>query len=436
MLSFEGLDPVAVPPPGFDCQKEGLCARSARTEAAGLYRVQAAGGISGSLTVQAEAANFDLGRPTGFRLLPGFSPVQPGPLDPGPWWPAAIGSLGGSEQPFRLFVAEVAERCGNRVIEGDEECDGTNLAGLRCEDVGFGAGTLICSQDCKLRTAACSLPGCVTGVRGDPGCDCRRLDDCDPLVEECAPDGPGSFGLASVSDEFLVGGLYCFGDAVCGLGRFELDDGQPSFRSVCRDCTDPGEGVAYGCPCTSSSDCAASGQAGPPIFTKVPLACWGTEENGWAEGPGVCLPEIGLDAFLTPSSGVAADEFERTRWLCKTSCSSLARQTLQPYRCQFDDFGVRLRDAVCADADGCGGRLPGECEETGGRCDEGECARECDPANNTSEGNPECSFRWGYPSYYSCAAWRGAPRCAPPFCTLEPPFEIVTWCGQFLNGEP
>ncbi len=47
--------------------------------------------------------------------------------------------------------------CGNNVKEGDEVCDGTDLAGETCTDLGFVSGTLACLGDCSnYDTSQCS----------------------------------------------------------------------------------------------------------------------------------------------------------------------------------------------------------------------------------------------------------------------------------------
>ncbi len=45
--------------------------------------------------------------------------------------------------------------CGNGIIEGSEQCEGSNLAGKTCESLGFASGTLSCTPGCTFNTAAC-----------------------------------------------------------------------------------------------------------------------------------------------------------------------------------------------------------------------------------------------------------------------------------------
>jgi hypothetical protein len=48
--------------------------------------------------------------------------------------------------------------CGNGVIEGSEQCDGTSLGGATCESLGYGAGTLVCSSQCRYDLTGCPPP--------------------------------------------------------------------------------------------------------------------------------------------------------------------------------------------------------------------------------------------------------------------------------------
>lgn len=61
--------------------------------------------------------------------------------------------------------------CGNGVREGNEQCDGNDLAGQTCQDLGFTGGTLKCKGDCTFDTSGCTGPpptytleGIITGT--------------------------------------------------------------------------------------------------------------------------------------------------------------------------------------------------------------------------------------------------------------------------------
>jgi len=54
--------------------------------------------------------------------------------------------------------------CGNNVIEGSEQCDGTALGGQSCIGLGYAGGALSCKSDCTFDTNGCTFctPGTVS----------------------------------------------------------------------------------------------------------------------------------------------------------------------------------------------------------------------------------------------------------------------------------
>lgn len=49
----------------------------------------------------------------------------------------------------------ICETCGNGVVELDEACDGNDLVGKECVDLGFSGGTLMCDANCALDSSGC-----------------------------------------------------------------------------------------------------------------------------------------------------------------------------------------------------------------------------------------------------------------------------------------
>jgi hypothetical protein len=137
------------------------------------------------------------------------------------------------------------------------------------------------------------------------------------------------------------------------------------------------------------------------------------------------------------------EEFERTRWLCKSTCDAIEANTGLSHQCHFNQTFEFLH-ASCIEESACiDTGLPGQCEhEEQGRCDQvtDVCANECDPALNGTNplgGNPDC-HAWGYPGYWQCAAWGNPPRCVVPECVTDPLISglDISECRQFLHGEP
>ncbi len=81
--------------------------------------------------------------------------------------------------------------CGDDVATGAEECDGQDLAGQACSDVGFGSGVLVCDASCHLVTDACFT--CGDGLLS--------------LAEEC--DGTEFRGATCMSLGYGGGSLSC-----------------------------------------------------------------------------------------------------------------------------------------------------------------------------------------------------------------------------------
>jgi len=60
---------------------------------------------------------------------------------------------------FTLSVSK-PPRCGNGIVDGNDQCDGDDLDEQTCEGLGyFGGGTLGCTEDCKFNTSECIF-GC------------------------------------------------------------------------------------------------------------------------------------------------------------------------------------------------------------------------------------------------------------------------------------
>ena len=54
--------------------------------------------------------------------------------------------------------------CGNGIIDDGEQCDGGNLGGFTCVDLGYDGGTLACDMiTCTFDASGCTNDGGTTG---------------------------------------------------------------------------------------------------------------------------------------------------------------------------------------------------------------------------------------------------------------------------------
>jgi hypothetical protein len=95
--------------------------------------------------------------------------------------------------------------CGNGIVEGDEVCDGDDLDGEDCEELGYNGGELTCADDCmSFDVSACDGSMCGDDMIQDPEeCDGTALDG-----QTCEDFGYGGGELACTADcqEYDVSG--------------------------------------------------------------------------------------------------------------------------------------------------------------------------------------------------------------------------------------
>jgi hypothetical protein len=132
---------------------------------------------------------------------------------------------GGCEAP--------ADPCGNGEIDLGEECDGANLAGQTCESLGFGEGTLACHDDCVFDIDDCDWGwgDCGDGqVDGFEECDGDNLNG-----QTCQDLGYTGGELACIEDFCWFDTDGCTGNP-CGNGvidAFEECDGDDLNGESC-----------------------------------------------------------------------------------------------------------------------------------------------------------------------------------------------------------
>jgi cysteine-rich repeat protein len=125
--------------------------------------------------------------------------------------------------------------CGDGRITAGEQCDGENLNDRTCMQLGYDGGTLACSAQCQLDVTGCSGEGCGDGVvNGDEECDGDDLGGMD-----CTDVGyaEGTLSCDSMC-AFDISG--CEVPLNCGNGVVDEDE----------ECDDEGESAYCDADCT------------------------------------------------------------------------------------------------------------------------------------------------------------------------------------------
>ena len=126
--------------------------------------------------------------------------------------------------------------CGNDLIEGNEQCEGPDLAGDTCESLGYVAGTLVCDGLCNFDVTGCE--SCGNGyIDLDDNCDGNDLNGQDCTVF----DFFGGDLACDASCNFDTSDCNMCGNGVIDAG--EQCDGDDLGGD---DCTDLGGGYSGG----------------------------------------------------------------------------------------------------------------------------------------------------------------------------------------------
>jgi len=153
----------------------------------------------------------------------------------------------GSDEAGSSSEGVVRSVCGDDVVEGLEECDGRNLDGFACGDLGFTGGTLTCGRDCLFEISECFNSACGNDiVEGDEPCDGEDLG-----VGDCLGEGFDGGAIACAADcTYDTSGCLTF---VCGNNILEGPETCDSAQLGGQDCLDLGfDTGTLGC----QADCA------------------------------------------------------------------------------------------------------------------------------------------------------------------------------------
>ena len=182
--------------------------------------------------------------------------------------------------------------CGDGILQSGEQCDGTNMNGKTCANLGnaFTGGTLTCSSTCQFDTTQCvaSLLHCGDGVvQSGEQCDLTNLNG-----KTCATAGLGftggtllcSVGSCTFDISKCTGYIPPPGTATCNNGLLESGEECDLQNVGGKRCTDfPNfSGGTLGC----SSNCTLD-KRGCTVITAIPTAGQSCG-NGIVEGNEFC----------------------------------------------------------------------------------------------------------------------------------------------------
>ena len=243
---------------------------------------------------------------------------------------ADVGFLAGSlscnaDCTFNTTMCFTGDDCGDGVVQagGLEECDGENLDGATCASLGFGGGTLVCTDDCEFDTSACEAPvDCGNGVIDDiEECDGELLAGDSPPT--CLTLGYMGGGPLNCNANCTLDESGCI--SICGNEVIEPDEtcdpGSRQHPGCSTDCQ-----VNPGWECTGAPSVCTS-TCGDDIITAVE-DCEGSDLNGqncttWGMGYGPL--SCGADCLFDTSACVqVVDVAAGDRHTCVTMSTGAA----------------------------------------------------------------------------------------------------------------
>ncbi|HEV8320491.1 MAG TPA: hypothetical protein VG389_02680 [Myxococcota bacterium] len=95
---------------------------------------------------------------------------------------------------FDVTLAATGPFCGDGTRDAGEDCDGADLGGMTCLDVGFDGGTLACAADCQYDVSGCTTTAMCGNDMREAGEAC---DGTDLAGQDCTTVGTFSGGVLS-----------------------------------------------------------------------------------------------------------------------------------------------------------------------------------------------------------------------------------------------
>ncbi len=260
--------------------------------------------------------------------------------------------------------------CGNDKIDGTDVCDGKDLGGKTCKELGFGEGSLACKTDCSgYDTSGCS-PAETCGddkVNGADVCDGKDLDG-----KSCTDFNYSGGTLACLSNCSDFDLSKCTGKIKCGNDKVDgtdVCDGKDLDGKTCTNFNYSGGTLACDSDCSKFdlSGCTGKIECGNNKIDGTD-ACDGTDLNGkscedfgFYSGTLACLNncsdydksgceecpvacgarECGLDPVCGESCGTCGNyEICNESYICEKTCD------LEPIKADTV-LNVNMKTAIC-----------------------------------------------------------------------------------------
>jgi hypothetical protein len=160
--------------------------------------------------------------------------------EPGSCSPDFLGCPGNIDPTQNWLCEGGTAVCGDDIAQLPEECDGVDLRGLDCTDLGFTGGTLACTANCMFDASGCT---------GEPVCG----DDIVQWPEVCDGTDLGELTDMTCAQLGFTGGTLACNTACDNFDLTGCTGGPPGW--TCPDFYDAADGCDCGCG-VLDPDCA------------------------------------------------------------------------------------------------------------------------------------------------------------------------------------
>ncbi len=247
------------------------------------------------------------------------------------------------------FRQSATPLCGDGAVnQPSEQCDGNDLGGKSCADLGFSSGSLACRSDCTVDTTGCSF--CGDNVRGpSEACDGTDLGAASCADVGCSAGTPTCTPQCTLDSSTCTDCVVCDADgtcetdedctgcpsdcaggngAVCGNGVCETGDGEDCL-SCPTDCRGRQGGKPAGRFCCGDGDGAGPRPCSDPVCTQNGWSCNAVPTLPYCCGDGQCTgiedgSRCQLDCGTAPYCGDGLCSNGETACECPADCGGLS----------------------------------------------------------------------------------------------------------------